>query len=101
MKIEESSRLSSEASNTEASDRGGIDGNVDRKKGGPGKFRGKKCQNEYCIDWAEENDLRTRNNNLTNSNSYGISLKWFYIQFHHLLSMNLRATTYLKLGSLL
>ena len=41
MKIEESSRLSPEASNTEMSERRRIDGNVDRKKGGPGKIRGK------------------------------------------------------------
>ena len=41
MKIEESSRLSSEASNTEVSDRRRIDGKVDRKKGGPREFRRK------------------------------------------------------------
>ena len=35
MKIEESSRLSPEVSNTEVSDRRRIDGKVDRKKGGP------------------------------------------------------------------
>ena len=49
MKIEESSRLSPEASNTEVSDGRRIDGKVDRKKGGPREFRGKKCQNEYFI----------------------------------------------------
>ena len=53
MKIEESSRLSPEASNTEVSDRRRIDGKVDRKKGGPREFRRKKCQNECCIDWTE------------------------------------------------
>ena len=49
MKIEESSRLSPGASNTEVSERR-IDGKVDRKKGGPRKLRGKKCQNECFID---------------------------------------------------
>ena len=53
MKIEESSRLSPEASNTEVSDGRRIDGKVDRKKGGPREFRRKKCQNECCIDWTE------------------------------------------------
>ena len=102
MKIEESSRLSPEASNTEVSDRGGIAmAKWTEKKEDPENLGEKKCQNECCIDWTEGNDLRTMNNNLTNSNSYGISLKWFYIQFQHLLSMNLRAMTYLKLGSLL
>ena len=46
MTIEESSRLSPEASNTEASDERRIDGKVDRKKGEPREFRVKKCQNE-------------------------------------------------------
>lgn len=46
MKIEKSSRLSPEASNTEASDERRIDGKVDRKKGEPREFRVKKCQNE-------------------------------------------------------
>ena len=41
MKMEESSRLSPEASNTEVSDRRRIDGKVDRKKGGPREFRRK------------------------------------------------------------
>ena len=53
MKIEDSSRMSPEASNTEVSDRRRIDGKVDRKKGGPREFRRKKCQNECCIDWTE------------------------------------------------
>ena len=41
MKIEESSRLSPEASNTEVSDRRRIDGKMDRKKRGPREFRRK------------------------------------------------------------
>ena len=39
MKMEESSRLSPEASNTEVSDGRRIDGKVDRKKRGPREFR--------------------------------------------------------------
>ena len=43
MKIEESSRLSPEASNTEVSDRGGIAmAKWTEKKRGPREFRGKK-----------------------------------------------------------
>ena len=53
MKIDESSRLSPEAPNTEVSDRRGLDGKQSgqkKKKGGPTEFRGKKCQNEYFTD---------------------------------------------------
>ena len=44
MKIEKSSGLSPEDSITEVSDGRRIDGKVDRKKGGPREFRGKKCR---------------------------------------------------------
>ena len=44
MKIEESSRLSPEVSNTEVSDRRRIDGKVDRKKEGPREFRRKNVR---------------------------------------------------------
>jgi len=44
MKIEESSRLSPEVSNTEVSDRRRIDGEVDRKKEGPREFRRKNVR---------------------------------------------------------
>lgn len=68
--MEESSRLSPEASNTEVSDGRRIDGKVDRKKRGPREFRGKKCRMNVSQLWTEENDIITRNNKLTKSNSW-------------------------------
>jgi len=44
MKMENSSRLSPEDSNTEVSDGRRIDGKVDRNKGGPREFRGKNVK---------------------------------------------------------